>query len=61
MTPREREVLSLLVEGMTDPEIGAALFISRRTAATHVRHIYDKLGVSSRAEAAAAAIRRGLA
>jgi len=41
-------------------DIGDALFISRRTVATHVRHIYEKLGVASRAEAAATAIRRGL-
>lgn len=50
----------LLVEGLTDPEIAAALFISRRTA-THIRHIYDRLGVSSRSAAAALAIRHGLA
>lgn len=51
----------LLVEGLTDPEIAAALFISRRTAATRSRHVYDKLGVSSRSAAAALAIGHGLA
>jgi predicted ATPase/DNA-binding CsgD family transcriptional regulator len=61
LSAREEEVLALLVAGHTDAEIAAALAISRRTAATHLRHIYDKLGVSSRAEAAAVAIRRGLA
>ncbi len=61
LSARELEVLRLLVEGKTDVEIGAALFISRRTVATHVRHVYEKLQVSSRAEASATAIRRGLA
>lgn len=61
LSPREVEVLRLLADGASDPEIAAALFISRRTAATHVRHIYDKLGVSSRAAAAAWAVRNGLA
>jgi DNA-binding CsgD family transcriptional regulator len=60
LTSRELEVLQLLAEGKTDAEIGAVLFISRRTAATHVRHIYDKLNISSRAEAAAFAVRHGL-
>ena len=61
LTPREREVLSLIVQGKTDREIAARLFISRRTASTHVRHIYDKLDVSSRAEATSYAHRHGLA
>jgi len=60
LTPREREVLRLLVDGKTDQEIAAALFISRRTAGTHVRHIYDKLDVTSRAAATAFAVRHGL-
>jgi non-specific serine/threonine protein kinase len=61
LSPREIEVLRLLVDGATDAEIAAALFISRRTVATHVAHIYAKLGVSSRATAAAWAIRNGIA
>ena len=61
LTPRELEVLQYLVTGKSDGEIADALFISRRTAATHVRHIYDKLGVSSRAQAAAVAVRNHLA
>ena len=61
LSARELDVLRLLVEGNTDAEIASALFISQRTAATHIRHIYDKLGVSSRAAAAALAVRRGLA
>jgi non-specific serine/threonine protein kinase len=61
LTQREHAVLALLVDGRTDAEIADALFISRRTAATHIQHIYRKLGVASRAEAAGIAIRRGLA
>lgn len=57
LTPREREVLRLLVAGRSNPEIAAALFVSPRTAETHVTHILAKLGVTSRAEAAAQAVR----
>ena len=60
LTPRERDVLALLVKGMSNPAIGEALFISPRTAQTHVINLLAKLGVSSRAEAAALAIRDGL-
>jgi non-specific serine/threonine protein kinase len=61
LTLREREVLRLLVAGRSNPEIAAALFISPRTAETHVTHILAKLGVTTRAEAAAHAVRAGLA
>jgi predicted ATPase/DNA-binding CsgD family transcriptional regulator len=60
ITPRELEVLRLLREGLTNREIGARLFISPRTAQTHVQHVYAKLGVESRAEAAAYAVEHGL-
>jgi predicted ATPase/DNA-binding CsgD family transcriptional regulator len=60
LTPREREVLRLMVEGRSNPEIAYALFISPRTAETHVTHILAKLDVTSRAEAAAHAVRAGL-
>ncbi len=46
--------------GHTDREIAAALFISRRTATTHLTHILDKLGLDSRTAAAAYAVRHGL-
>ena len=61
LTTREREVLAMLVEGKTNREIGAALFISESTAGVHVSNILAKLGVGSRTEAAALAARAGLA
>jgi non-specific serine/threonine protein kinase len=60
LTAREIDVLRLVVEGRSDREIGEALFISTRTAQTHVANLFTKLGVSARAEAAAVAVRRGL-
>jgi len=57
LTPREREVLALMVEGMTNPEIAERLSISRATAPAHVSHILSKLGVSNRAEAIVLAVR----
>jgi NarL family two-component system response regulator LiaR len=56
LSRREREVLDLVVDGCTDQEIAAALFVSRRTVNTHVGNILAKLGVDSRREAAALAI-----
>ncbi len=61
LTPREVEVLRLLAAGKTDREIGETLFVSRRTAATHVRNVLAKLDVGSRSAAAAHAVRLGLA
>jgi DNA-binding NarL/FixJ family response regulator len=60
LSTREREVLALLVEGRTNREIGETLFVSEKTASVHVTHILDKLGVTSRGAAAAAAVRDGL-
>ena len=61
LTPREHEVLKLVATGHADREIAAALFISRRTASEHVGHILQKLGARSRTDAAALAVRIGLA
>ena len=61
LTPRERDVLKLVALGMTDAAIGEALFISPRTASQHLRSIYGKLGVSSRAAATRYAIEHELA
>jgi DNA-binding NarL/FixJ family response regulator len=60
LSPREREVLVLLVKGLTNPEIATALGVSLGTAKAHVGHILEKLGVAARSEAAAEAYRRGL-
>jgi DNA-binding CsgD family transcriptional regulator/tetratricopeptide (TPR) repeat protein len=59
LSSRELEVLGLLVAGLSNGEIGERLFISRKTAAVHVTHILDKLGVSNRVEAAMVAERAG--
>ena len=60
LTRRELDVLRLLTEGHSDREIAARLYISRRTAATHVAAVLRKLDVTSRAAAAAFAVRNGL-
>ena len=61
LTERELAVLRLMCQGKSNKEIGAALFISEGTVKTHVKNLFAKLDVNSRAEAVAAAIRRGLA
>jgi non-specific serine/threonine protein kinase len=60
LSARELDVLRLLVAGKSNPEIAAALFVSPRTVATHVTHLFGKLGAVNRAEAVAQAVRRGL-
>lgn len=60
LTRREREVLMLLTQNLTNPEIAAQLFIGPRTVATHVEHVLAKLGAADRRAAAAIAVRNGL-
>jgi DNA-binding CsgD family transcriptional regulator len=60
LSPREREVLSLLAQRWTNKEIAETLFISPRTVGVHLASIFNKLGVTSRREAAALATRHGL-
>ena len=60
LTPRERQVLTLVADGKTNREIGETLFMAEKTASVHVSRILSKLGVRSRTEAAAVAHRLGL-
>ncbi|HKA85192.1 MAG TPA: LuxR C-terminal-related transcriptional regulator [Acidimicrobiales bacterium] len=55
LTPTELDVVRLVAEGLTNPEIGARLFISRATVKTHLSHVYAKLHLSNRTELAALA------
>lgn len=52
LTPTELDVVRLTAEGLTNPEIGARLFMSRGTVKTHLAHVYAKLGVANRTELA---------
>lgn len=61
LSPREREVAALLAEGLSNAELARRLYISPKTAAVHVSNILAKLGMSSRTEVAAWAVRTGLA
>jgi NarL family two-component system response regulator LiaR len=60
LTPREEEVLALMVEGLNNPDIAERLVVSRSTAKAHVSNILSKLGVSNRAEAIALALQHNL-
>jgi two-component system NarL family response regulator len=60
LTPREMSTLKLLADGKANKEIATALDISERTVKTHLGHLFEKLGVTSRTEAVKVATRRGL-
>jgi DNA-binding CsgD family transcriptional regulator len=57
LTPTEQQVVNLVVKGLSNPQIGERLFISRGTVKTHLAHVFAKLGVTTRAELAVAATR----
>jgi len=59
-TPREREIMSLVARGLSNREIGVALFVSEATIKFHLKNIYAKLGVNDRTEAALLAVQRGI-
>ncbi|MFN8517555.1 MAG: helix-turn-helix transcriptional regulator, partial [Thermomicrobiales bacterium] len=61
LTAREAEVLRLVAQGLTDPQIAARLFLSRHTVNSHLKAIYAKLGVNTRAAATRLAADHGLA
>lgn len=60
LTPTEEKVVVLVCEGLTNPKIGERLFIAPGTVRIHLSHVFRKLDVSTRAELAAAATRRGM-
>ena len=59
LTPRERAILQLIADGMTDREIASQLVLSPSTTRTHARNLMLRLGAHTRAQAVAMAIRRG--
>jgi DNA-binding CsgD family transcriptional regulator len=56
LSRKEREVVQLVGRGLSNPEIGIQLYVSRRTVETHLSHVFRKLGVINRAQLAAAAV-----
>jgi NarL family two-component system response regulator LiaR len=60
LTPREEQVLALMVEGLSNPDIAERLVVSRSTAKAHVSNILSKMGVSNRAEAISLALQQRL-
>jgi two-component system nitrate/nitrite response regulator NarL len=60
LSEREHEVLKLIADGLSAPEIGERIHLSTASVKTHLQHLYEKLGVSERAAAVAEGMRRGL-
>jgi DNA-binding CsgD family transcriptional regulator len=58
LTPTEHTVVALVADGLSNPQIGERLFISRRTVQTHLVHVFARLGISSRAQLAAQVARQ---
>ena len=57
LTPSERAVVDLVAEGLSNPQIGLRLYVSRRTVQTHLAHVFARLHITSRTQLAAEAIR----
>jgi DNA-binding NarL/FixJ family response regulator len=60
LTPREREILALVAQGLSNPEIASRLFIGESTVKTHLLHVFEKLEVSDRTRAVIRAMEWGL-
>ena len=60
LTPREREVLALVAQGLSNPAIAKQLFLGEATVKTHLLHVFEKLGVSDRTRAVTRAMELGL-
>ncbi|MBN1262587.1 MAG: response regulator transcription factor, partial [Anaerolineae bacterium] len=60
LTPREEEILALMVKGLTNRDIAEHLIVSESTVKFHVSNVLSKLGVSSRTEAVSLALQEGL-
>src|SRR6476646_1887688 len=60
LTPREREILQLLADGLSNADVAAKLFISQETVKSHVRHILSKLEADTRTHAVAIALRQAI-
>ncbi len=53
LTPTEQSIVDLVAEGLSNPQIGERLYVSRRTVQTHLSHVFAKLAISSRTQLAA--------